>query len=135
MIERRSARPWLNRGRFAAPFFRGWRWLRTWRTSLPRRLERRPAQAAATQNSGPSQVEPASNALRAKSPTESFDTAASTVRRGDIFSKALSFTKAREAQAAGLYPYFLPIEGSEATEVVAQGKRRVMIGSNNYLGL
>ena len=53
----------------------------------------------------------------------------------DIFAKAAQYTKARETQAAGLYPYFLPIEGSEATEVIAEGKRRVMIGSNNYLGL
>ena len=53
----------------------------------------------------------------------------------DIFAKATQYTKAREIQAAGLYPYFLPIEGSDATEVIADGKRRVMIGSNNYLGL
>jgi 8-amino-7-oxononanoate synthase len=53
----------------------------------------------------------------------------------DIFAKAFQFTKARELQATGLYPYFFPVEGSEATEVVIDGKRRVMIGSNNYLGL
>jgi 8-amino-7-oxononanoate synthase len=58
-----------------------------------------------------------------------------SIKRGDIFAKARAYTKAKEAKAAGLYPYFLPIEGSEATEVIAQGKRRVMIGSNNYLGL
>ena len=53
----------------------------------------------------------------------------------DVFSKVLQFTKARELQATGFYPYFFPVEGSEATEVVIDGKRRVMIGSNNYLGL
>ena len=53
----------------------------------------------------------------------------------DIFAKARQFTRAREMQALGLYPYFFPIEGSEATEVVSGGKRRVMVGSNNYLGL
>jgi 8-amino-7-oxononanoate synthase len=37
--------------------------------------------------------------------------------------------------ASGLYPYFVPIESSTGTEVVIDGKRRVMIGSNNYLGL
>lgn len=55
--------------------------------------------------------------------------------RVDIFAKAAQFTKARELMASGLYPYFFPVEGSEATEVVIDGKRRVMIGSNNYLGL
>jgi len=55
--------------------------------------------------------------------------------RVDIFTKTHQFTKARELQATGYYPYFFPVEGSEATEVVIEGKRRVMIGSNNYLGL
>jgi 8-amino-7-oxononanoate synthase len=53
----------------------------------------------------------------------------------DVFTKTAQFTKARELQATGFYPYFFPVEGSEATEVVIDGKRRVMIGSNNYLGL
>jgi 8-amino-7-oxononanoate synthase len=37
--------------------------------------------------------------------------------------------------ALGVYPYFHPIEQSEATEVVIRGKRLIMVGSNNYLGL
>jgi 8-amino-7-oxononanoate synthase len=37
--------------------------------------------------------------------------------------------------ALGIYPYFHPIERNEATEVVIGGKRLVMVGSNNYLGL
>jgi 8-amino-7-oxononanoate synthase len=41
----------------------------------------------------------------------------------------------RMLQALGLYPYFLPIEESEGSEVVVGGKRMVMLGSNNYLGL
>ena len=41
----------------------------------------------------------------------------------------------RLAQALGLYPYFLPIDQSEGTEVVIDGERLIMIGSNNYLGL
>jgi len=39
------------------------------------------------------------------------------------------------AQAAGLYPYFLPLEDTEGTEVTIGGRRVLMIGSNNYLGL
>lgn len=37
--------------------------------------------------------------------------------------------------AAGYYPYFVPIEGSSDTEVCVNGERKIMIGSNNYLGL
>lgn len=62
-------------------------------------------------------------------------TAPAPAGRADIFAKAAQFTKARELEATGLYPYFFPVEGSEATEVVIDGRRRVMIGSNNYLGL
>lgn len=40
-----------------------------------------------------------------------------------------------ELQAQGIYPYFLPLEGSEGTEVEVGGKSLIMIGSNNYLGL
>ena len=53
----------------------------------------------------------------------------------DIFTKCGEFTDARLAQAAGLYPYFLPLEDTEGTEVVINGRRVLMIGSNNYLGL
>ncbi|MGE3172932.1 MAG: aminotransferase class I/II-fold pyridoxal phosphate-dependent enzyme [Planctomycetota bacterium] len=35
----------------------------------------------------------------------------------------------------GMYPYFLPLAGSEGTEVEIDGRRLIMIGSNNYLGL
>jgi 8-amino-7-oxononanoate synthase len=38
-------------------------------------------------------------------------------------------------QASGLYPYFKAISHSEDTVVVIEGKQRIMMGSNNYLGL
>lgn len=53
----------------------------------------------------------------------------------DIFEKCYDFTEAREAQAIGLYPYFVPLDNSEGTEVTVEGRRIIMIGSNNYLGL
>src|SRR5215510_11397649 len=52
-----------------------------------------------------------------------------------LFEKCRQFTKAREVQAAGLYPYFKPISESEDTIVVIEGQKRIMLGSNNYLGL
>lgn len=52
-----------------------------------------------------------------------------------LFDKCRQFTQAREIQAAGLYPYFKPISESEDTVVVIEGQKRIMLGSNNYLGL
>lgn len=52
-----------------------------------------------------------------------------------LFAKCYRFTKARELQAAGLYPYFKPIQASFDTEVIINGERKIMVGSNNYLGL
>jgi 8-amino-7-oxononanoate synthase len=53
----------------------------------------------------------------------------------DIFDKCYDFTIAREAIASGIYPYFVPLDNSEGTEVTFEGRRIIMIGSNNYLGL
>ncbi len=55
--------------------------------------------------------------------------------RADIFEKTKAFTRAREAQAMGFYPFFIPFEDSEGTVVRFQGREIIMIGSNNYLGL
>jgi 8-amino-7-oxononanoate synthase len=53
----------------------------------------------------------------------------------DIFDKCRRFTAAREMMDRGLYPYFQPIEESHDTEVVIRGETKIMVGSNNYLGL
>ncbi len=53
----------------------------------------------------------------------------------DIFKKAYEFTSAKEVKEAGFYPYFLAMSGNEGTEAIYQGKRLIMCGSNNYLGL
>lgn len=58
-----------------------------------------------------------------------------TLQSIQLFDKCRQFTKAREIQAAGLYPYFKPISDSEDTTVVIEGQKRIMLGSNNYLGL
>jgi 8-amino-7-oxononanoate synthase len=41
----------------------------------------------------------------------------------------------QKAKAAGIYPYFRPIESDQDTVVSIQGKRVLMFGSNSYLGL
>ena len=53
----------------------------------------------------------------------------------DIFTKCKNFTRAREAIAAGIYPYFHALESKQDTEVIMEGKSIIMLGSNNYLGL
>jgi 8-amino-7-oxononanoate synthase len=53
----------------------------------------------------------------------------------NLVDKCVRFTRAREAQAAGYYPFFVPIEASDGTEVVIHGETKIMMGSNNYLGL
>lgn len=53
----------------------------------------------------------------------------------DTFTKMYQFTRAKTARALGYYPYFPNIEKSEATEVFIDGKKKIMLGSNNYLGL
>ena len=53
----------------------------------------------------------------------------------DLFDKCQKFTQAKELMAAGFYPWFLPLEDTEGTEVTIAGKKLIMIGSNNYLGL
>ena len=53
----------------------------------------------------------------------------------DIFEKCRNYTQAKEAIAGGFYPYFIPLDENEGTEVEFEGKRLIMCGSNNYLGL
>lgn len=53
----------------------------------------------------------------------------------DLFEKCRAYEDAKRIQAAGVYPFFRPIEATAGSSVVTHGKRRVMIGSNNYLGL
>jgi len=53
----------------------------------------------------------------------------------DLFQKCLDFTKADEVKQAGLYPYFHVLEANEGPVVYVEGRRFIMAGSNNYLGL
>jgi 8-amino-7-oxononanoate synthase len=56
-------------------------------------------------------------------------------RSTDLFEKCRTWDEAKKVKAAGVYPYFRPIQATEGPRVMTGGKRRVMIGSNNYLGL
>jgi 8-amino-7-oxononanoate synthase len=52
-----------------------------------------------------------------------------------LFEKCHSFTRADLIKAAGIYPYFRPIQESEGPVVMMEGREIIMAGSNNYLGL
>jgi 8-amino-7-oxononanoate synthase len=56
-------------------------------------------------------------------------------KAADLFDKCYRFTKAKELMAAGMYPYFRMIESAQDPEVVIDGRKMIMVGSNNYLGL
>ena len=52
----------------------------------------------------------------------------------DLFAKPKNIY-VDQAREMGVYPYFHELESRQDTEVIMEGKRRIMLGSNNYLGL
>lgn len=53
----------------------------------------------------------------------------------DLFEKCNQHEKLNAARAGGYYPYFSELTTGQDTEVVLNGRKTIMIGSNNYLGL
>lgn len=53
----------------------------------------------------------------------------------DVFEKCFRYTRTDAAEAAGLLPFFIPLQSETATTAVVRGHRVLMFGSNNYLGL
>lgn len=53
----------------------------------------------------------------------------------DIFEKCYNYTRSEEAKKAGYYPYFKAIQSGAGSTVMIDGRKFIMIGSNNYLGL
>lgn len=53
----------------------------------------------------------------------------------DIFEKCRNYKDAKLAMEMGVYGYFQPIESAQGPEVMLNGKKYIMAGSNNYLGL
>jgi 8-amino-7-oxononanoate synthase len=53
----------------------------------------------------------------------------------DLFDKCRAYKRHKVAQEYGVYPFFRPLDDSEGSRVLIEGKPRIMLGSNNYLGL
>jgi len=58
-----------------------------------------------------------------------------TIGGKDVFDKAFKFTAADNARKRGIYPFFRPLDLNDGPEAQIDGKRVIMLGSNNYLGL
>jgi 8-amino-7-oxononanoate synthase len=52
-----------------------------------------------------------------------------------LLRKARDFKTADQLRKIGLYPYFRTISSAQDTEVMIEGKKVLMLGSNSYLGL
>ena len=52
-----------------------------------------------------------------------------------LLDKCRNYKEAAIAREQGWYPYFKVVESQQGPEAVVEGKRMVMLGSNNYLGL
>jgi 8-amino-7-oxononanoate synthase len=53
----------------------------------------------------------------------------------DIFSKTEEFVVVERARQLGIYPFFQALDNNDGTEAQIYGRRVLMFGSNNYLGL
>ncbi|HEY4107203.1 MAG TPA: aminotransferase class I/II-fold pyridoxal phosphate-dependent enzyme [Polyangiaceae bacterium] len=62
-------------------------------------------------------------------------TSLATIGGKDVFEKAFKFMAADNARKMGIYPFFRPLDFADGPEAQINGKRVVMFGSNNYLGL
>lgn len=53
----------------------------------------------------------------------------------DLFARCYNYIRAKVARESGYYPYFKAVESEQGAEVTIDGKKLIMLGSNNYLGL
>ena len=99
-----------------------------------------PADASATETA------PASKAPSGSAPTNGSaeqKLASQMAQRGslsriggkDVFEKCFKFMTADNARAMGVYPFFRPLDFNNGPEAQLEGRKVIMLGSNNYLGL
>jgi 8-amino-7-oxononanoate synthase len=57
------------------------------------------------------------------------------IKLGNLKDKLSQYDAPQKVMQAGIYPYFRAIESDQDTEVIMNGKKVLMFGSNSYLGL
>ncbi|MFT3769025.1 MAG: aminotransferase class I/II-fold pyridoxal phosphate-dependent enzyme [Minicystis sp.] len=62
-------------------------------------------------------------------------TSLSRIGGRDVFEKCQKFMTADNARAMGVYPFFRPLDFNNGPEAQLEGRKVIMLGSNNYLGL
>ena len=111
------------------------------RIEAGRRTERTgtapPTRPTANGKSTPTVTPPKPRTASAKSspPRWRSRTSLSAIGGRDVFDKAFQFRAADNARKMGVYPFFRPLDLNDGPEAVLEGRRVVMFGSNNYLGL
>ena len=53
----------------------------------------------------------------------------------DVLQKCFDFTRPSDLKAIGWYPYFKRVESAQGPEITIDGAKKVVVCSNNYLGL
>jgi len=53
----------------------------------------------------------------------------------DVFKKCFNFSVANDLKIRGFYPYFHKVESVQGPEVIVDGEKKIVVCSNNYLGL
>jgi 8-amino-7-oxononanoate synthase len=62
-------------------------------------------------------------------------TSLANVAGKDVFAKCHQYTTTENARKMGIYPFFRPLDKNDGPEAILDGRRVLMLGSNNYLGL
>ena len=58
-----------------------------------------------------------------------------STKKNLLVQRTEAYTDPQQIKATGLYPYFRVIESDQDTEVIMNGRKVLMFGSNSYLGL
>jgi 8-amino-7-oxononanoate synthase len=105
-------------------------------TSAPRRRKGNGAAAAHPATDEEERVSPA-EVQTSDNMDESLRTRSSIANIGgrDVLEKCRQYKLSDQARKRGLYPYFRPLDYNDGPTAVIEGKRVIMFGSNNYLGL
>jgi len=67
--------------------------------------------------------------------TKTATAAQSALDPADVFTKAYEYTRVNDLRAAGLFPFFQPLGSQVGNEVHVDGEPKLMVCSNDYLGL